>query len=157
LYEARGSESERPGRSDLVEYLIVAVPDVDSVAALGPALAELVGNEAIVILDLVVVVKDRDGSVTVHEQDAVEGFAPLRQLGVRSGLLSEHDIGHVATALRPGTAGVVLVTEDRWAAPLSAAAHGVGGQILAGERIPSPRIESALAEHASDDTRGWCQ
>ena len=48
-------------------------------------------------------------------------------------------------ALPPGSAGLVLVTEDRWAAPLDGAARAVGGRIVAGERISAHRFELALA------------
>ena len=49
--------------TDLVEYFIVAVPNVESLAGLGPALAKLVKRAAIRILDVVVLVKDDDGAV----------------------------------------------------------------------------------------------
>ena len=60
-------------------------------------------------------------------------------------LLSEHDIRLAALALPPGSAGLVLVTEDRWAASLDGAARRVGGRIVAGERISAHRLERALA------------
>jgi hypothetical protein len=78
-------------------------------------------------------------------------MAPLRGLAFDR-MLSEHDIGLAALALRPGTAGMVLVTEDRWATPLSRAAQRAGGQIVGGERIPASRIETALAEHRESRT-----
>jgi hypothetical protein len=138
--------------SDLVEYLIVAVPDLDALGALAAALIEMVESAAIRVLDLIVLVKDREGVVTALELDTVESMAPLRDMAFDR-MLSEHDLGLASLALRPGTTGVVLVTEDRWAAPLSAAAQHAGGQIVGGERIPASRIEAALAEHHEVDTR----
>jgi hypothetical protein len=139
--------------SDLVEYLIVAMPDLDSLGALAAALVEMVESAAIRVLDLVVLVKDDDGVVTARELDTIESMAPLRGLAVDR-MLSEHDIGLASLALRPGSAGVVLVTEDRWAAPLSAAAQLAGGQIIGGERIPASTVETALAEQSDMDTTG---
>jgi hypothetical protein len=49
---------------------------------------------------------------------------------------------------------VVIVTEDRWAKPLSTAARRAGGQIIAGDRIPASRVESILAENFDDQLRG---
>jgi hypothetical protein len=66
-------------------------------------------------------------------------------------MLSDNDIALASHALRPGTTGIVLVTEDRWAAPLSAAARRVGGRIVAGERIPPSRVEQVLAYPAEDE------
>jgi hypothetical protein len=148
-------KSDRPDAvvADLVEYLIVAMPDLDSLGPLAAALVEMVESAAIRVLDLVVLVKDHDGLVTARELDTVESMAPLRGLAFDR-MLSEHDIGLASLALRPGSAGLVLVTEDRWAAPLSAAAQHAGGQIVGGERIPAARIETALAERPEVDTTG---
>jgi hypothetical protein len=133
--------------TDLVEYIIVAVPGLESLVGLAPALAELVEREAIRILDLVVVVKSAGGAVTQLELDDVDGMAALRALddGI-GGLLSDHDIELASLALRAGSTGVILVTEDRWAEPLSAAAQRAGGQIVAGDRIPPAWVETVIAD-----------
>jgi hypothetical protein len=141
--------------TDLVEYFIIAVPDVDSLAVLAPALAELVQRAAIRILDVVIVAKDAAGSVTALELDAVDAMAALR--GGESdvgGLLSDHDIALASVAVRPGSAAVIVVTEDRWAKPLSVAAQRAGGHIVGGERIAASRVESALSDRWGGDERG---
>jgi hypothetical protein len=141
--------------TDLVEYFIIAVPDVESLGGLGPALAKLVKRAAIRILDVVVLVKHDDGTVTLLELDAVDSMTPLRGLGPDVGrMLSDHDIELAALALPPGITGVVIVTEDRWAAPLSTAARRAGGRIIAGDRIPASRVESVLAENTRDRSKG---
>ncbi len=141
--------------TDLVEYFIVAVPDVESLVGLGPALVKLVKRAAIRILDVVVLVKDPDGAVALLELDAVDSMAALRGLDHDvGGMLSEHDLELASLALRAGTTGVVIVTEDRWAKPLSTAARRAGGQIIAGDRIPASRVESILAEKFDVHPRG---
>jgi hypothetical protein len=69
-------------------------------------------------------------------------------------MLTDHDVALASIALRPGTTGIVVVTEDRWAESLSGAAQGAGGQIIAGERIPPPRVEGALADRSDDEQGG---
>ena len=141
--------------TDLVEYFIVAVPNVESLVGVGPALVKLVKRAAIRILDVVVLVKDPDGAVALLELDAVDSMAALHGLGSDvGGMLSEHDLELAALALEAGTTGVVIVTEDRWAKPLSTAARRAGGQIIAGDRIPASRVESILAENFDDQLRG---
>jgi Family of unknown function (DUF6325) len=141
--------------SDLVAYTIVEVPSEDSFATVVPALADLVRSARIRILDLVVVVRDDDGAVTVREYEAVESLAALRHVeGEVGGMLSDHDVALASLALRPGSAAIVLVTEDRWAEPLSAAARQAGGQITAGERIPPSLVEDALADRSEDEPGG---
>ena len=133
--------------TDLVEYFIVAVPNLESLEGVGPALVKLVKRAAIRILDVVVLVKDPDGAVAMLELDAVDSMAALRGLDDDvGGMLSDHDLELAALALQAGTTGVVIVTEDRWAKPLSTAARRAGGQIVAGDRIPASRVVSVLAE-----------
>jgi Family of unknown function (DUF6325) len=141
--------------SDLVQYVVIVVPDQAALAAVAPALAELVHTGDIRILDLVVLERDREGAVTVLEFEAVESIAVLRDVeGELGAMLSDNDVALASHALRPGTTGIVLVTEDRWAAPLSAAARRVGGLIAAGERISPSRVEQVLAYPAEDEEGG---
>src|ERR671911_8950 len=65
--------------------------------------------------------------------------------GEVGGLLSDRDIDQASVVLEPGTAALLLVAEDRWAQPVSAAAQHAGGRIVAGERIPRARVEAALS------------
>ncbi len=136
-----------PVATDLVEYIVIVVPDLDSLDTVAPALAEMVNASTIRLLDLVVIGKSPDGEVDVLELEAVDSLRQLGELdGEVGGLLSEHDVELISLALSPGTAGVVVVTEDHWAEPLSIAARQAGGRILAGERIPPARVEAALAD-----------
>ncbi len=152
MSDARESDGPDTFAADLIEYLIVEVPDLNALSSLVPALAELVETARIRILDLVAFEKSADGSVTALELDAVESMAALRDVDGEVGrMLSEHDIELAALALRPRSAGIVLVTEDRWAQPLSVAAQRAGGQIIGGERIPASRVESVLTDRSDDD------
>jgi Family of unknown function (DUF6325) len=144
-HKNRGASDEI--RTDLVEYMIVVVPSREALAAIGSALAKLVENAKIRILDLVVLERDADGAVTVLEVEALDSMASLRQLDIEvGGMLSEHDLELAALALKAGMPGVVLVTEDLWAKSLSTAARRAGGEIIAGERIPASRVEAALGD-----------
>jgi len=140
---------------DLVEYMVVLTPDEASLAALVPALAELVAGARIRVLDLAVVVRGADGAVTVHEVETVESLAGLRHVeGEVGSLFSQQDVATAGLALRPGTAGLVIVTESRWAEPLSVAARNAGGRIVGGERIPPRRVADALAQLLDDEPEG---
>jgi len=133
----------------------VTVADGDALAGVGLALAQLVEGANIRILDLVVLERGDDGTVTALELEAVDGLGPLRELDIEvGGMLSEHDLGLASFALQPGKPAVVIVTEDLWAEPLSVAARRAGGQIVAGERIPAARVEAALADRPDYDEPG---
>ena len=133
--------------ADLVEYLVVVVPDVGALERLAPAVADLVDSSAIRILDLVCVTRSaRGGGLTVLELEDVESLAGLRDVeGEVGGLLSAHDIATASLAVAPGSSAILLLVEGRWAAHLSTAAKRAGGRIVGGERIARHRIEAALA------------
>jgi hypothetical protein len=141
-------------RADLVEYLIVAVADRSGLASVGQALAGLVEAGTVRLLDLVVVSCDEDGLVAVEEIDAEPALAALRAAPCDVDLLSERDIELSSLAIPPGSVGVVVVTEDRWAEPLSTAASRAGGRIVAGDRIPPSRVEAALARSHDEPSVG---
>jgi hypothetical protein len=159
VHAISGEPKRRSGkdeiRTDLVEYLIIVVPNQDALAPIGSALAKLVKTAKIRILDLVVLVRETDGAVTVLELDAIETLSSVRNLDIEAGgVLSEHDLELASFALKPGMPGVVLVTEDLWAKSLSTAAQRAGGQIIAGERIPASRVEAALGARRLEDGQG---
>jgi hypothetical protein len=138
--------------TDLVEYFVVVVPELPAVAGVADALAELTRTGTIRLLDHAVVSRDAKGAVRIEDVEGTPAAESLDALAVRPGAwLSEHDLHLAAMALRAGTVGVVVVTEDRWAQPLSAAARRAGGQIVAGDRIPPRRVEALLAER-DDET-----
>jgi hypothetical protein len=116
-------------------------------ATVTPAIAELVASAQIRILDVVcLAAPEGGGAVVARELDSLESVAALRHVeGEFGGLLSEGDVRLAALALGPGEAGLLLLIEDLWAAPLATAAHACGGRILGGERTPSSRAHAALA------------
>ena len=132
--------------SDLVEYLVIQLPDLDALATVGPAIIALHEDSTIRILDLVAVTTDELGTVREFALDSLGPVGGLEHFVPEHGsLLSARDVRLAALCLPAGTAGVVLVSEDRWAATLEAAARHAGGRIVAGDRISAHRIGLALA------------
>jgi hypothetical protein len=138
-------ENELSGlRSDLVEYMIISMPDLSSLAGMAAPLAEMVDAGLLRILDLVVLSRDKQGAIEVLELDAVSDLPALRNVdGGTYDLLSDHDLELASLGIR--AVGIVLVTEGRWARPLAEAAARAGGRIVAGERIPPARVDAAIA------------
>ena len=140
--------------TDLVEYLLVVFPDTAALASVVPAVRHLVASEQIRVLDLVVVDRHPDGRLDILELGDVEALAPLADLDGDLGLLSDNDLQLAARTVLAGEAALVLVAEDRWAERLSVAARGAGGRVVAGERIPAPRVEAGLADPPLTDDGG---
>lgn len=129
-----------------IDWILVEFSGPPTGAA-APHLLDLVERGLIRILDLVLVNKDADGTLTVLELADVDGDGELDLTvfeGVRSGLLGEDDVAEAGEAMEPGTSGVFLLYENLWAAPFAVAVRQAGGQLVASGRIPVQSIVAAL-------------
>jgi hypothetical protein len=124
-------------------------PDAPMTGDAIPHLLGLVDAGIIRILDVLFVHKNPDGSFSGFEaQDLSEehiGDLAIFE-GASSGLLGEDDVRKAADEIEPGTAAVLLVYENRWAAPFVAAVRRNGGRLLATARIPTQHLIATLDE-----------
>ena len=127
----------------LVEYLVVVVPDERSVDVMLDAVEVLASRRQVVVLDAAIVARDLSGSATVAELPAGRR-TPL--LATPSGVLSDHDLKLIAEAIQPGDLALVVVVEDEWARPLAEATRAVGGHVAGGERIPPARLQAVFPQ-----------
>jgi uncharacterized membrane protein len=132
-----------------IEYLIVGFPGNNFKGEIIPALAELVENNTIRILDLVFIAKDEEGNVAameLTELDPEDEAAAMSDISeVDAGLLNEDDIQLAAESLENNSSAGLLVFENVWAARFAEAVRNADGQLLANERIPHDVVEAALA------------
>lgn len=131
-----------------IDWILVEFSGPPTGAA-APYLLDLVERGLIRILDLVLVNKDDEGTLTILELADVDGDGELDLSvfqGVRSGLLGEDDVAEAGEAMEPGTSGVFLLYENLWAAPFAVAVRKAGGQLVASGRIPVQSIIAALDE-----------
>jgi hypothetical protein len=129
-----------------VDYLCVEFPDGSLDGTAFPLLVDLVDRGIIRILDILFVRKERDQTVTVLDARDVE----LAGLGVfhgaASGILGGDDVRQAGTVLETGSAAVVMVYENAWAAPLAIRLRRNGAHLVAGGRIPVQALIQALDE-----------
>jgi hypothetical protein len=132
-----------------VEYVIIGFPGDRVSDEIAPALSALVASGTVRILDLLFLFKDARGQVVFREFDELDelgassAFAEVE--GAADGVLNEDDALLAADALEPETSAVLLVWEDRWAAPFAESVRAAGGVLLGGQRIPPEIVESTLA------------
>ncbi|MDX6635221.1 MAG: hypothetical protein QOF06_1424 [Solirubrobacterales bacterium] len=112
-----------------------------------PLLLDLVERGIIRVLDVMFVTRDLDGSVsgfnaTDLDDKSVGDFKTFE--GASSGLLGEDDVTTVGDAIEPGGAAVMLIYENRWAAPFAAAVRRNGGVLIENQRIPVQDLVDAL-------------
>lgn len=126
-----------------VDYLVLRLPNDRRDGSIAAALAQLVEDGTITLLDVMVVQKDADGVVSGLDLDVVgDGLTVFA--GARSGLLGDDDRDEAASILEPGTTAAVLVYENAWARPFVAAARGQGAELIASARIPADVLNDAL-------------
>jgi|SRR3954471_15539803 hypothetical protein len=130
-----------------VEYIIVGFPGNQFNGEIAPALADLIENETIRILDLVFIAKDAEGDVLAFEFDQHEGLSAFAALqGDIGGVISNEDIAYASAMLEPNNSAALLVWEDVWATPFAEAMRKSGGVLIEGSRIPHEIAEAVFAE-----------
>jgi hypothetical protein len=139
------SHDEELGPIDIV---VIGYPaDAPMTGEAVPLLLDLVERGIIRVLDVLFVMQNEDGTVSGFEatdlDDKSVGDFKIFE-GASSGLLGEEDVATAAEALEPGTAAVMIVYENRWAAPFAAAVRRNGGILIENQRIPAQDLVAAL-------------
>ena len=130
-----------------VEYLVIVFPDGQVSDEFAAELGDLVDRKLIGILDLVFVRKDAQGDVLAFEFDELGEMTAFAAIDVEvGGLIGNDDIAYVGGNLDPGSAAVVLLAADTWAASLASALGRSGGVLFEGARIPTDLVDVALAD-----------
>ena len=131
-----------------VDVVVIAYPPgAPMTGEAAPLLADLADRGIIRVLDAMFVRKNEDGTYSGFEardlDDKGVGDFTLFE-GASSGLLGDEDAAKAAEAIEPGSAAVLIVYENRWAAPFVAAVRRNGGVPVAFERIPAQDLIDAL-------------
>ena len=136
-----------------VDYLVVEFPaGHQSFTGEGAAeLARLHDAGIIRIMDVLILVKDEDGSVDAMELSDLPDLGELQRIEAElAQTLAEEDVAHLAAAMDPGSVAGVLVYENLWAAPFASAMRRAGGQLIANGRIP---VQAIIAAVEADEAR----
>jgi Family of unknown function (DUF6325) len=112
-----------------------------------PIFLDLVDRGIVRVIDARFVRKDDDGTfsgfdLTDLDQDTAGDLTVFA--GASTGLLSDDDVALTAAEIEPGSAAVMIVYENRWAAPFIGAVRRNGGVLIANERIGVQDLIGAL-------------
>jgi hypothetical protein len=131
-----------------IDIVVIAYPaDAPMTGDAVPIFVDLVERGIIRVLDVLFVMQNEDGSVSGFEATDLDGdsIGDLKVFeGASSGLLGEDDVASVGETLEPGTAAVMIVYENRWAAPFAAAVRRNGGVLVANHRITAQELMDAI-------------
>jgi uncharacterized membrane protein len=129
-----------------VDYAVIAFPGNKFRGEIAPAIADLVDDGTIRVIDVAFVGKNADGDAVAMElmeldPDVQEG---LDKAGVVvGGLFNEDDLMDIAADLPPETSAAVLVWENVWARKVTQTMRDAGGQLVTFERIPHDVVQAA--------------
>lgn len=129
-----------------VEYLLFAFDGNEFKGEIVPALMELVDTGMVRVIDLAVISRDAEDTVTIFEASelAEDVAAALEKIdGEFTGLLAEEDLLLAAEALPPQTTAAALLVEHLWATKFAQAVRNANGWVVASTRIPADVVEVA--------------
>jgi hypothetical protein len=140
-----------------VDYVVVEFPAGASnfTGEMAAELVRLVNSGTIRLIDVLILTKDKDGSIDAMELSDIDELGELQALEAQlAELLAQEDVEHLAAAMDPGSTAGVLIWENLWAAPFAAAARRSGGQLIANGRIPIQAIIASIEADEATTTTG---
>jgi hypothetical protein len=112
-----------------------------------PILLDLVDRGIIRVLDVAGVQKNDDGTFSAFAGEDVDGdgFPDLVAFsGASTGLIGDDDLRTAAQDVEPGTAAIIIIYENAWAAPFVSAVQRNGGELLAFDRVAAEDLLEAI-------------
>jgi hypothetical protein len=138
-----------------VDYLIIEFPagQQNFTGEGADELIRLHDAGIIRIMDILILIKNEDGSVEAQELSDLAELGDLQRIEAQlAQTLAEADVEYLAAAMDPGSVAGVLVYENLWAAPFASAMRRAGGQLIANGRIPIQALIAAIEADAVEDT-----
>ena len=134
-----------------VQYFVFTFPGNQFKGEIVPALADVVAEGVIRIVDIVFVKKEADGTTRALEINDLEdeefnAFAEVVD-DVQS-LLSDNDILELAADLQPNSSAALLVFEHVWATELASAIRNAKGEVVTQGFVPHEIVEAVLQSRA---------
>ena len=138
-----------------IELLVLGFPTDRLTGKVAEAIADLVRQGTIRLVDVLVAMRNDSGDLTVLEvdelgEDIVAGFQV--SASELKGSLTEEDAHTMAGNLAPGRTIAILLYENTWASKVADAVAAQNGEVLVYERIPRAAIEELVAEAAAVPT-----
>lgn len=132
-----------------IDYIVVGFDGQKFEGAILQALGNAVQAGTIAVLDLAVVAKDEEGSITKLAIEDIGDAAQVlfsRKDAKDAVSIDEDDISEVSDLLEPDTAAGLLVVEQLWAKPFKKAIIDANGYVIAEGRIHPDAAAAELTE-----------
>jgi hypothetical protein len=135
----------QPGPVDVV--VIGYPPGAPATGEAIPILLDLVDRGIVRVLDALFVRKQADGTFAgfnLSDLDADTAGDLTVFAGATSGLLDDDDVAAAASEIEPGSAALMIVYENTWAAHFIAAVRRNGGELIGRQRVGVQQLIDAL-------------
>ena len=121
-----------------------------------PELMKLVGDGVVRVIDIIVVKKDADGTVTHQEiqetdKNVLAVFDPLK--AEINGMIQVEDIEMIGEKLEPNSTAAVLLFENLWAVNFVKAVENANGRAVMHVRIPHEMVVEAMEKIAAGEDK----
>lgn len=130
-----------------VDIAVVAFDEPKFDGSIASAIADLVANGIVRVLDIVLVNKDAEGEVTILEVTDVDGDGIPDLVAVQGdipGLIAEDDARAAIEAMPEDSAIAIIAWENTWLVRARNAIASSGGTLIAFERIPAEDVMAVL-------------
>jgi hypothetical protein len=119
-----------------------------------PAIMDLVSRDIVRVIDMIVVKKDADGTVThqeiqEHYNSVLAVFDPLK--AEINGMIQVEDIEMIGEKLEPNTTAALLMFENLWAVNFVKAVENANGRSVMHVRIPHEVVVETMEKIAGEE------
>jgi uncharacterized protein DUF6325 len=133
-----------------IEVLMLRFPGNRFRGEIAPALASLIDNGTIRVIDLLFAIKDENGVLDIIELKDMEGdlsvFSPMAS--ELADTLTEDDARVLARSLPNNSSAAILLFENAWAKTFVDAVSRAHGEVILNERIPRAAVQELIAARA---------
>jgi hypothetical protein len=130
-----------------VDVAVIAFDEPKFDGSVASAIADLVAQGIVRVLDIVLVNKDENGQTTLFEVTDVDGDGIPDLIAVQGdipGLLSEEDAGAAIESMPNNSAIAMIAWENTWLIRAGQAIRNNGGTLVAFERIAAADVQAVL-------------
>ncbi len=130
-----------------VDVAVIAFDEPKFDGSVAGAIADLVAQGIVRVLDIVLVNKDENGETTLFEVTDVDGDGIPDLIAIKGdipGLLSEDDAAAAIESMPNSSAIAMFAWENTWLIRASQAIRNNGGTLVAFERIAAEDVQAVL-------------
>jgi hypothetical protein len=140
-----------------LEYVVIGLQNQQLSKELISELDAIQASGQIYVVDLILVTKAKDGSVTMREMSELIEEAPGKYgniAGNLMGLLTKQDIESLTAQVPLNTAAFVILFEHAWVTGLAEAVRQAGGVVFSGGMVSHDILVQVSEELATSGKEG---